>query len=55
MYRREAGRRKLSFTLDLTTCPTTIIGDAKKIRTVVQNMTANAREFYIFAGCRLLC
>ena len=50
MYRREAERRNLNFTLDLMTCPTTIVGDAKKIRTVVQNMTANARELYALSS-----
>ena len=42
LYRNEASRRGLSFELDLTQCPRIVIGDARKIRTVVANLTANA-------------
>ncbi len=43
VYRREALRRGLEFTLDVSESPSTVVGDSKKIRTVVQNLTANAR------------
>lgn len=42
IYRKEAERRNLQFILDLAESPTMVIGDVKKIRTVVQNLTANA-------------
>ncbi|KAF9068635.1 hypothetical protein BDP27DRAFT_1223986 [Rhodocollybia butyracea] len=44
-YRNEAIRRQIAFELDLDHCPKTIVGDAKKIRTVVQNLTANALKY----------
>jgi len=44
LYSREAGRRDIEFNLDLTDSPTIVVGDSKKIRTVVQNLTANACE-----------
>ena len=40
--RNEAIRRNLQFNLDLEKSPKNVIGDAKKIRTVVSNLTANA-------------
>ncbi|KAH9480564.1 Cyanobacterial phytochrome B [Psilocybe cubensis] len=45
IYRKEAKRRNLQFILDLAESPTMVIGDIKKIRTVVQNLTANALKF----------
>lgn len=44
IYRNEAARRGLAFDLDLTHCPRKVVGDAKKIRTIVANLTANSRE-----------
>lgn len=44
LYRTEAIRRGLDFTIDLANCPMVVIGDSRKIRTVVANITANARE-----------
>jgi signal transduction histidine kinase len=44
VYKREAERRGLSFDLELSNSPSTVVGDSKKIRTVVQNLTANARR-----------
>ncbi|KAL1745398.1 phytochrome-like protein [Schizophyllum fasciatum] len=44
-YKNEAERRKLHFTLDVANGPSIVIGDAKKIRTVVQNLTANALKY----------
>ncbi|KAJ4482039.1 hypothetical protein J3R30DRAFT_3699364 [Lentinula aciculospora] len=45
IYRNEADRRKIIFEVDLEQCPNTVIGDCKKIRTVVQNLTANALKY----------
>jgi phosphoglycerate-specific signal transduction histidine kinase len=42
LYKNEATRRNLSFTVDVGQCPKTVLGDAKKIKTVVANLTANA-------------
>jgi len=53
LYRKEAERRNIRFILDLSKSPTIVVGDAKKIRTVVQNLTANARTFFIII--RLIC
>jgi len=44
LYSKEAERRDLKFILDLMDSPTIVVGDAKKICTVVQNLTANACE-----------
>ena len=44
LYRNEASRRGLQFNLDLQNCPRQVVGDSKKIRTVVANLTANARK-----------
>ena len=41
MYKNEAGHRNLQFELKLSS-PKMVIGDSKKIRTVVANLTANA-------------
>lgn len=43
-YMYEANRRKIDFTLDLKNSPSEVIGDSKKIRSVVQNLTGNARK-----------
>ncbi|TFK20594.1 hypothetical protein FA15DRAFT_673329 [Coprinopsis marcescibilis] len=42
VYKREAERHGLKFTLDLEGSPSMIFGDSRKIRTIVQNLTANA-------------
>ncbi|KAI0088500.1 hypothetical protein BDY19DRAFT_947972 [Irpex rosettiformis] len=44
-YRNEAQRRGLGFSLDFTDCPGTVVGDARKIRTVIANLTANALKY----------
>jgi len=44
-YKNEARRRNLQFSLDVSQSPSLVIGDCKKIRSVVQNLTANARKF----------
>ncbi|KAG6909273.1 hypothetical protein DXG01_001335 [Tephrocybe rancida] len=43
LYRKEAERRNLEFRLELEDTPRTVVGDATKIQTLVQNLTANAR------------
>ncbi|KAJ4491482.1 hypothetical protein C8J55DRAFT_420587 [Lentinula edodes] len=45
IYRSEANRRHISFEVDVDQCPSFVIGDRKKIRTVVQNLTANALKY----------
>ncbi|KAK7056633.1 hypothetical protein VNI00_002350 [Paramarasmius palmivorus] len=45
LYRKEAARRKLSFKLETENAPKMVIGDARKIKTVVQNLTANALKY----------
>ncbi|TFK40714.1 hypothetical protein BDQ12DRAFT_697388 [Crucibulum laeve] len=45
LYRKEAERRDIKFNLELNDSPITVVGDAKKIRTVVQNLTANALKY----------
>lgn len=44
LYRNEASRRGLTFSVDLTNSPRLVVGDSRKIRTVVANLTANARK-----------
>lgn len=43
IYQREASRRSIDFILDISESPRNVVGDSRKIRTVVQNLTANAR------------
>ncbi|KXN88126.1 Cyanobacterial phytochrome B [Leucoagaricus sp. SymC.cos] len=45
IYRKEASRRNLEFVLDVSNSPQTVVGDSRKIRTVVQNLTANALKY----------
>ncbi|KAJ7714208.1 hypothetical protein B0H16DRAFT_1742790 [Mycena metata] len=58
LYRREAQRRNIAFKIELEHSPTTVIGDVKKIRTVVQNLTDNALKYTsegtITVGCTTL-
>ena len=42
LYIAEASRRRLVFDLDLARCPQFVIGDSKKVRMLVANLTANA-------------
>lgn len=55
VYRNEAERRDISFTIDVSQCPQVVVGDSKKITTVVQNLTANALKYtqkgYISVYC----
>jgi uncharacterized Zn-binding protein involved in type VI secretion len=43
IYRNEARRRNLRFVFDVSG-PSVVVGDSRKIRTVVANLTANARK-----------
>ncbi|KAF9807670.1 hypothetical protein IEO21_08128 [Rhodonia placenta] len=56
LYRNEAVRRGLGFRLDVANSPRMVVGDARKIRTVVANLTANALKYtehgYISVECR---
>ncbi|KDQ30343.1 LOV histidine kinase, partial [Pleurotus ostreatus PC15] len=45
LYSKEAERRGIAFAVDVSECPTFVIGDAKKVKTVIQNLTANALKF----------
>lgn len=45
LYQKEAKRRNVDFRLELDQCPRGVIGDAKKIRTVVQNLAANSLKY----------
>ncbi|KAF9561324.1 hypothetical protein CPC08DRAFT_635599 [Agrocybe pediades] len=55
LYRREAERRDIRFILDLSQSPTIVVGDAKKIRTVVQNLTANALKYTTSGSITVAC
>ncbi|KAJ7578685.1 hypothetical protein C8J56DRAFT_968782 [Mycena floridula] len=54
-YRNEAKRRNIEFTLDVQDCPPMVIGDSKKIRTVVQNLTANALKYTSTGSISIRC
>ncbi|KAJ7718110.1 hypothetical protein DFH07DRAFT_860520 [Mycena maculata] len=45
LYRKEAQRRNIQFIMELEQSPKTVVGDSKKIRTVVQNLTANSLKY----------
>ncbi|KIM78503.1 hypothetical protein PILCRDRAFT_11200 [Piloderma croceum F 1598] len=45
VYRNEAGRRNLEFKLDISESPKMVVGDPKKIKTAVANLTANSLKF----------
>ncbi|KAF5362908.1 hypothetical protein D9758_007118 [Tetrapyrgos nigripes] len=45
LYQNEASRRNILFDLDVSESPKIVVGDSKKIRTVVQNLTANALKY----------
>ncbi|KAI0685013.1 hypothetical protein BC835DRAFT_1291358 [Cytidiella melzeri] len=54
-YRNEAHRRSLGFNLDFTGCPRSVVGDSRKIRTVVANLTANALKYTSEGSITVLC
>ncbi|RXW22877.1 hypothetical protein EST38_g2993 [Candolleomyces aberdarensis] len=45
VYRREAERRQLDFKLEVQNVPAFVVGDSKKMCTVVQNLIANALKY----------
>ncbi|KAF5382705.1 hypothetical protein D9615_002815 [Tricholomella constricta] len=55
LYRKEAERRDIKFYLDLDGSPRTVIGDATKIRTVVQNLTANSLKYTTKGAITVSC
>ncbi|CAA7261458.1 unnamed protein product [Cyclocybe aegerita] len=55
LYRKEAERRNIKFILDLQDSPKVVVGDAKKIRTVVQNLTANALKYTTSGSITVCC
>ncbi|KAJ3773797.1 hypothetical protein FB446DRAFT_511679 [Lentinula raphanica] len=55
IYRNEAYRRKIAFEVDVDQCPGIVIGDRKKIRTVVQNLTANALKYTMKGKIAVRC
>ncbi|KAH9891989.1 hypothetical protein C8Q73DRAFT_792309 [Cubamyces lactineus] len=55
LYRNEARRRGLQFVLSLTGCPKQVVGDSRKIRTVVANLTANALKYTTRGSISVIC
>ncbi|KAJ3715391.1 phytochrome-like protein [Lentinula raphanica] len=55
IYRNEAYRREIAFEVDVDQCPGIVIGDRKKIRTVVQNLTANALKYTMKGKIAVRC
>ncbi|KAI0643021.1 hypothetical protein C8Q79DRAFT_202229 [Trametes meyenii] len=55
LYRNEARRRGLQFLLGLEGCPKQVVGDSRKIRTVVANLTANALKYTNQGSINVLC
>ncbi|PBK97922.1 hypothetical protein ARMGADRAFT_1162720 [Armillaria gallica] len=54
-YRSEAQRQSIDFILDVSECPKEVIGDARKIQTVVQNLTANALKYTAEGSITVCC
>ena len=44
LYKHEAQRKGLEFQVDLAGDLRMVVGDSRKVRTVVANLTANARK-----------
>ncbi|KAF9462987.1 Tco3, phytochrome related signal transduction histidine kinase, partial [Collybia nuda] len=55
LYKKEAERRGILFRLELQGSPRSVIGDAKKIRTVVQNLTANSLKYTSNGSITVFC
>ncbi|CAG7853027.1 SubName: Full=Related to phytochrome {ECO:0000313/EMBL:CCA70880.1} [Serendipita indica DSM 11827] len=45
VYRVEANRRQLEFMVDLGNAPRLVIGDSRKVKTIVANLTSNAVKY----------
>lgn len=54
-YRSEAQRQSIDFILDVSESPKEVIGDARKIQTVVQNLTANALKYTAEGSITVCC
>jgi signal transduction histidine kinase len=48
LYKHEAQRKGLDFEVDLAGDPRMVVGDSSKVRTLVANLTANARKEPLF-------
>ncbi|KDQ62269.1 hypothetical protein JAAARDRAFT_30166 [Jaapia argillacea MUCL 33604] len=57
LYRNEAARRNIRFNVEVDLSPNqaTVIGDAKKIKTAVANLTANALKFTAEGSVTIKC
>lgn len=55
LYRNEASRRGLAFELDLKNSPRQVVGDSRKVRTVVANLTANALKYTTHGNISVVC
>ncbi|GBE85224.1 histidine kinase [Sparassis crispa] len=55
LYKNEAHRRGLGFVVDLVDSPKMVLGDARKIRTVVANLTANALKYTTHGSISVEC
>jgi signal transduction histidine kinase len=47
IYHDEAKRRGIDFVLEVGDAPRGVIGDVNKMKTVVANLTANARTLHV--------
>ncbi|KAK0464731.1 uncharacterized protein EV420DRAFT_1061466 [Desarmillaria tabescens] len=54
-YRSEAQRRSIDFILEISESPKEVVGDARKIRTVVENLTANALKYTTEGSITVCC
>ncbi|KAJ6466421.1 phytochrome-like protein [Mycena sanguinolenta] len=55
LYRKEAQRRNISFNMELENSPKMVVGDSKKIQTVVQNLTANSLKYTTTGSITIGC
>ncbi|EJD55415.1 hypothetical protein AURDEDRAFT_94266 [Auricularia subglabra TFB-10046 SS5] len=55
IYQKEAARRQVTFVVDTEKSPSMVWGDAKKIRTVVANLTANAVKYTTKGSITIAC
>lgn len=52
-FQHEAERRGIIFKLDIADSPKMVVGDSKKIRSVIQNLTENACKLFVGSSMRL--
>lgn len=55
LYRQEAKRRKIEFEVDVGDSPKMVVGDARKVKTVLQNLTANALKYTTTGSVSVRC